>query len=144
MAITLQNLRKLAAMTPRQQAYLLTAVRHLAWARLEFGRRPAGEFLARLQDRPRDGTRKGSRFDVALASWAIGAAASGVPWRSDCLIQSMAADRWLRHNGIVADFRLGVTSSANGSILGHAWIELDGVVLTGGSSVEKYQVLIGE
>lgn len=144
MAITLQKLRKITVMTPRQHAYLLSAVRHLAWARMEFGRRQAGEFIARLQDRPTDETRKRGNLDVALASWAVGAAASGVPWRADCLIQSMAADRWLRRNGIVADFRLGVISSGNGSILGHAWIELDGVVLTGGKSVEQYRLLIGE
>lgn len=138
----LRRLRKLAALSPRQHAYLIRAALHLASARINFGRKPAKEILDGLQAKHGTERRFPPSVDVVLLSWAIKAAAQGVPWRSDCLIQSMAADHWLRRHGIAPDFRLGVSPSADGSLLAHAWLELDGVVLTGGDDVAHYEVLI--
>lgn len=136
------RLARLAALSPRQHGYLLQAAFHLTRARLDLQRKPARDILSALQ-RQSGPDRASADVDVALLSWAIKAAASGVPWRSDCLIQSMAADRWLRRHGIAADFRLGVKPVAGGSILAHAWLEIDGVVLTGGDDITTYDVLIG-
>ena len=57
-------------------------------------------------------------LDMRRLSWAIGVASRVVPWRSDCLIQSMAADRWLRSCGVIPKFKLGAASDQSGHILG--------------------------
>lgn len=140
----LRRLKKLATLSPRQHAYLVKAVLHLGRARIDFGRKPAKDILDALQmkETARATAIAAYPVDVAMLSWAIKAAASGVPWRSDCLIQSMATDRWLRRCGIVPDFRLGVSPCGEGTLLAHAWVELDGVVLTGGDDIGHYEVLI--
>ncbi len=138
----ISRLARLAVLSPRQHSYLLRAALYLAQARIDLGRRPAKDILEELQRQSRP-ARPSAGADAAMLSWAIKAAASGVPWRSDCLIQTLAADRWLRRHGIAANFRLGVKPAAGGSILAHAWLELDGVVLTGGDDIATYDVLIG-
>ena len=138
----LRRLTKLATLSPRRHSFLVRAAYHLALARIDFGRKPARDILDGLQKKQVSGASAASAVDVAMLSWAVKAAASGVPWRSDCLIQSMAADRWLRRHGIVPDFRLGVSPSAAGSLLAHAWVELDGRVLTGGDDISHYEILI--
>lgn len=126
---------------PRRTVYLLSAVTYLARARLDFARRPASTIVTALRDRqPEAGPR--TTLDLALVRWAMGAAACRVPWRADCLLQSMAADRWLRGHGITPAFRLGVTQKPEGGILAHAWIEAEGTVITGGLPVEDLHILI--
>ena len=136
------KLRRLLTIGLRRQVYLVIAVTQLARARIEFQCRRASSILKRLQDRSRSEARNGSGLDIDGLAWALRVAAGIVPWRSDCLIQSMAADRWLRKRGIVPSFKLGVVQGPEGQILGHAWIELDGRVLTGGASVDEYRLLI--
>ena len=46
--------------------------------------------------------------DVERVSLAITLPARYVPWHSDCLVQVMAANRWLREHDVRADFQLGV------------------------------------
>jgi Transglutaminase-like superfamily len=113
----------------RERRYFVTAAARLAAARVELSRRATRDILADLQARE--------------AAGGIAAAANTVPWRADCLIQSIAASRWLKRHGIVPDFHLGVTSGEGGAFMAHAWVELDGVVLTGGSGVDQYNLLIG-
>ena len=144
MSLSGNKIRRFLALSRREKLLLLIAASHLARARAEFSRVPLASLLARLQRPGAPTAAADPDFDVALAGWAIRTAAGAVPWRSDCLIQCLAADRWLRRHGVVADFRLGVAPTAGGSILGHAWMECDGVVLTGGTAVAGYEVLIGE
>ena len=135
-------LRKLISLTSRQQCFLARASWHLGRARIDFGRHSANQIVETLRKARTPAQAPVSAADVALISWAIRTAASAVPWRSDCLIQSMAADHWLRRLGVVPDFRLGVKAAPGGTLLAHAWIEVDGMVLTGGDATELYEVLI--
>jgi hypothetical protein len=66
-----------------------------------------------------------------------------VPWRSDCLIQAIAAQRWFAALGIPAVIRIGVDRPDGGGFGAHAWLVHEGRVLTGGE-IERYSVLIGE
>jgi hypothetical protein len=128
---------------PRERRYFVTAAARLAAARVELSRRATRDILADLQSREATGGGPARGVDVPTMAWAIAAAANTVPWRADCLIQSIAASRWLRRHGIVPDFHLGVTSGEGGAFMAHAWVELDGAVLTGGSGVDHYSRLIG-
>ena len=83
-------------------------------ARIRHASQPVGKILRELQDKrmQSDGDTRGE-VDLLRLSWAIGAAAARIPWRSDCLLQAMAADRWLRRCGMQPEFsvnRLGFMS----------------------------------
>jgi hypothetical protein len=79
---------------------------------------------------------------LARMSWAISAAAARVPWRSDCLLQVMAADRWLRRIGLRPEFFLGVAKDEAGLFKAHAWLRCDDVLVTGGDC-DGFWTLIG-
>jgi transglutaminase superfamily protein len=70
---------------------------------------------------------------------AIQAVAARVPWRSDCLVQALAAQRWLRRRGVNSSMRLGVRQP-NGRFDAHAWLTVGGKVVIGGD-VDDYSEL---
>jgi hypothetical protein len=75
-------------------------------------------------------------------SWAIGAAAARVPWRSDCLLRVMAADRWLRRYGHEPEFFLGAAKVETGQLGAHAWLRCGDVTVTGGSGKEFTELMM--
>jgi hypothetical protein len=89
------SLGRLLKLSPRQWNYAGRAVFELGRARMIHAMSPAREIIASLKQDAVHGGPK--RSDPALVSWAIKAVAARVPWRSDCLLQSMAADRWLKN-----------------------------------------------
>jgi len=112
--------------------YLVIAVKELLVARIRHATQPVGKTLRELQDKgmQSDGdTRR--EVDLLRLSWAIGAAAARIPWRSDCLLQAMAADRWLRRCGMQPEFFLGVTKDAGGQLEAHAWLRCGDAMVTG-------------
>jgi hypothetical protein len=74
-------------------------------------------------------------------SWAIQSAAARVPWRSDCLVQALAAKRWLTREQIPSQLNLGVRVNASNIIEAHAWLRCDNVVVTGGN-IDDYVTLV--
>lgn len=129
-----------ATLKPVDWLYLAIAVRELGLARVRHASRPVSEILAQLKSAPR--SRADSPFGsagaahVARLAWALGAAGAVVPWRSDCLLRVMAADRWLRRWGAVPEFYLGVKKDGNGALEAHAWLRCGGLTVTGGQSVD--------
>ena len=65
---------------------------------------------------------------------AIGRAARRVPWRSDCLVQALAAQSWLRSRRIPTELSIGVhrATSAKSGFEAHAWLSCGGDVVVGG------------
>lgn len=57
--------------------------------------------------------------------------AARVPWRSNCLVQALAARRWLKRVGIVSDLCLGVRKNGQG-FQAHAWLKVGDRIVTGG------------
>ena len=126
--------RRATGLSFRDWRYLAIAVKELLIARIRHAIQPVGEILRELQDkrlRFDDNTR--GEVDLARLSWAIRVAAARVPWRSDCLPQAMAADRWLRRYGIQPKFFVGVAKEASGSLKGHAWLRCGEMTVTGGN-----------
>ena len=72
-----------------------------------------------------------SRAEAERLRWALVAAARRVPWRSDCLVQSIAARLWLDRMGVENEFRLGIQRMPEG-LLAHAWVEVGGIPVTAG------------
>ncbi len=116
--------------------YLAQASVELLAARLRLSTVAPETILRELRDRssplPREQINRPAAIDVERVSWATTLAARYVPWRSDCLIQVMAADRWLRRHGLCPDFHLGVAKDVDGGLKAHAWLRYGGLTVTGG------------
>jgi hypothetical protein len=138
----LNKKRKLVALSTTERRYLFEAVRGLFLARLEFERKTASEIIARFSDATctTSPKRDGYSLSVSTVGWAIGVAACHVPWRADCLIEAMAAHRWLCDYGYRTSFALGVLGEEEG-MRAHAWLECEGIRVTGGGSTSQYRTL---
>jgi hypothetical protein len=71
---------------------------------------------------------------VERVAYAIPRIGARVPWRSDCLVQALAAQRWLEGNGIATTLTIGVRN--DGAFAAHAWLEVGGEIVTGGTISE--------
>lgn len=78
---------------------------------------------------------------VQRVAKAIALAARNVPWRSDCLVQALAARRRLHIAGLDSELRLGVCKRVDGSFVAHAWL-LHGDTMVTGGDVSEYSRLI--
>lgn len=98
-----------------------------AWLHRSFG---AADLLAHLQTAP-----AGTTPLPAERRREIGRALAGLsrraPWRSDCLIQALAARLWLDALGAPSELRLGAWRDGD-VVAAHAWLLSDGEVVTGG------------
>lgn len=127
----------------KQRRYLLGAVYELLMARWCFSRHSIERILRELQMRQfsaRGPVGKDENFDVNSVSWALAVGSRHVPWRSDCLIQAMAAHRWLRRHGLVSEFYLGVAKRNEVTLIAHAWLKVGDLTVTGGS-VSRYNII---
>jgi Transglutaminase-like superfamily len=117
----------------RHLQYAAWALGYLAFSRVRFAFVSTRCLLRDLAFRRHAAPRAGRPLDLRLVAWSIRAVSRRVPWRSDCLLQAMAATAWLRKAGYAPEFYLGVRSGASGDIEAHAWLTVDGRVLVGGS-----------
>lgn len=110
---------------------------------------PAGEVLpAGLAD---DGGSHGADADDAAdvgggdpstaIGWAIRAAAARTPWRSTCLVQSLAGSAMLRRHGLASVVYLGVAKDAGGEFIAHSWLRCGEHVMTGAVGHQQYSVI---
>jgi hypothetical protein len=122
--------------------YLAIAVRELLIARIRHATQPTGKILLQLQEAGRPPKKVATgKVDVGRLSWAIAVAAAHVPWRSDCLLRAMAADRWLRRHQLQPQFYLGVKRNDAGGLAGHARLHFGDVTVTG-DTLERFTMLI--
>lgn len=120
----------------KRRAGLTRAVGLLLRSRIVFAILPVEQILARLQRNVADPPSRRRHTDPALISWAITTAARHVPWRSDCLVQAIAAADWLRDSGYQPRLELGLAKAADGSIRAHAWLTLDDETIVGGDGID--------
>lgn len=69
---------------------------------------------------------------------ALNAADRRLPWHSTCLMRTLAGRLMLGRRGCSSVARLGVTS-LSGAAIAHAWLEAEGVDVTGGAEAAGYQ-----
>jgi Transglutaminase-like superfamily len=140
---TAESLRRVARLSLQDWRYLAIAVKEMLIARIRHATLPIGGILQELQCPVKvdELPLRKAEVDVARLSWAIGAAAARVPWRADCLVQVMAAHRWLRRHRLRSDFFLGVARNFTGALEAHVWLRFDNLEVTGGSG-EAFFALI--
>jgi hypothetical protein len=142
----MRKVQRLACLGLADWRYLLIASVELLVARVNFSAVAAEKLLRELRAplSVTSGDQKTSlaKTDVERFAWAIAVAAQHVPWRSDCLVRVLAADRWLRRHSIRPDFYLGVTKDEEGALIAHAWLRYGDLTVTGGK-YDRYSKLIG-
>jgi hypothetical protein len=82
------------------------------------------------------------RAPVERVGWAVTAAARRLPFRTTCLVDSLAADAMLRRRGYASEVRFGVRVPDGNELAAHAWVEHDGKVVFGSiPDLAEYAVL---
>lgn len=69
---------------------------------------------------------------VDRVAFVIPRVGARLPWRADCLVQALAAERWLARRGIATTLHLGVRNDAESAFEAHAWLTAGEQVVTGG------------
>lgn len=127
----LADIRTLAGLRPAAWLDLVRATFALAKARHSLGSTTARTLLS---TEPRDISPQVLTDEqaavVARVAYAIPRMGARVPWRSDCLVQALAAKRWLEHSGISSSLRIGVRKEAQFDA--HAWLIAGETIVTGG------------
>lgn len=129
--------QKFTNLDPRSFKYILIAFTRLVEARIFLWRTPVEQILKHIN---RDGHLEdaGRPTPKELPSlrrlgWALAAVGARVPWRADCLVQVIAGTAWLRSHGINPQTHIGVRLDESGALRAHAWLTVDGKVVTGGN-----------
>jgi hypothetical protein len=119
----------------------LFALWYLGLGRIRFGKSSSEEIFSSLQARRlRTRGRKPTADELENMRWALAAVAARVPWRADCLVQVLAADRWLSAFDISTQAHLGVRDH-NGQLSAHSWLTAEGIVVTGPCDVGDFHEL---
>ncbi|WAT17022.1 lasso peptide biosynthesis B2 protein [Aurantiacibacter sp. MUD11] len=127
--------------------FAVRAICELARGRLAFARNAPSAFVRNNRNIAASGRSPENAFpgDELLArqvSFMIPRIARRVPWRSDCLVQALAAQKWLESAGIASNLTIGVEKSGGGDFNAHAWLTYGDKVVTGGE-IDAYEVLLG-
>ena len=80
--------------------------------------------------------------EVLRIGYVVSRTARLVPWRSDCLVQALAAQKWLLRGGIATEIVIGIDQTQKEGFLSHAWLRWGERVVTGGS-ITRYSVILG-
>ena len=130
----LANMHKAARLSPGQWLDLLRAAIELAYANRRMGSLRVSELALSLggpnaQSVPLSLAQ--SAF-VSRVAFAVPRMGSRVPWRSDCLVQAMAAQRWLKSAGLPSEIFIGARNDGEDGMAAHAWLKVGAEMVTGG------------
>lgn len=127
-------------------AYGVRGLIELVRARLAFDRLEARAILARNREVAATARTDPASIDPAVAlriGYIVPRISARLPWRSDCVIQAMAAQNWLATFGLASEIQIGVERPDDGPFGAHAWLVYSGTVVTGGD-IARYELLVGE
>jgi hypothetical protein len=137
----LRYLGRAAALGPRGWRDLVRAAVELAIARRALDRRSIGDLLsprAAQKSAPAALTPAEARL-VERVAYAVSRTGARVPWRADCLVQALAARRWLERHGVASNLYIGVRNE--GEFAAHAWLKVGDEVVTGGPIADYVSLL---
>ena len=119
---------------PRVWADVLVAAWELALANRAFRLTPPGALpLLRREGgiEPRPALTARQQRLVERVAYAVPIMGLRVPWRADCVVQALAARRWLARRGIGSNVHIGVRNDPLG-FQAHAWLKVGERIVTGG------------
>jgi len=125
--------------------YGLRGLWELIKARLVFARLNVSDIPKRNANSKSRARGDGALPEVKTAriSYVLPRISDRLPWRSDCLVQAIAAQNWLAASGVAGEIQIGVENPQDGQFGAHAWLLCDGEVVTGGDN-SQYQLLLGD
>lgn len=123
------------------EAIFLLAAARLAIVRLSFKR--VASFLGKRSENIEvvDESANADTEAVRRIAWAVRRVGLVTPWRSNCLAKAIAAQMMLKRRGIAATLYFGMVKTSSGEYAAHAWLTSGGIVLTGGSNLERYAIV---
>ena len=122
------------------------AVPRLLAARLTLAKLHTDD-LARLNaaaastGRPADRATPADATEVRRIGYVISRSARLVPWRSDCLVQALAAQKWLLRSKIATEIVIGIDQTQAEGFLSHAWLRWGDHVVTGGK-ISRFTIIL--
>ncbi len=81
--------------------------------------------------------------DLARIAYVIPRLSDRLPWRSDCLVQSIAGQNWLSSLGAYGEIQIGVENPQDGKFGAHAWLMHGETVVTGGD-ISQYDLILSD
>lgn len=126
------SLRQAASFDSSRRRDLARAVIELAIARARLGREDVRRLISTLDQRPPPPLTPADASLVERIAFIIPRVARWLPFRADCLVQALAAQRWLENHSIITRLTLGARKNNRGELDAHAWLEAGNRVVTGG------------
>jgi hypothetical protein len=128
-----RELRLVFKLPARCWPNLARAVLELVFARLFVNRNHAEQLRQAQNETPAMLLSLEQIRIVDAVSFAIPRVATRLPWRADCLVQALAAQRWLSAKRISSRLMVGVKKADRLSPLeAHAWLKVGERIVTGG------------
>ena len=130
-----RDLRRARSLSFQTWADLARATAELGLARIRLARLAAGDLVG--QERPstipsREAEPGDGAQTVDRVAFAIPRMGARVPWKGTCLVQALAAQRWLARRGIASEIVLGARKAGDKGIDAHAWLKAGDRVVVGG------------
>jgi hypothetical protein len=123
-----RDARRLAELDRSARNDLARAVWELGHARIALlAGDPTAWLSSRAGAKPTNETQA-----IDRVAFAIPRAAARVPWKATCLVQALAAQRWLAREGVASQSRRGARKTGDEELDAHAWLEAGGRVVVGG------------
>ena len=128
---------------PWMLAYSLRAFGELVRARLIFEKLHTKAIPFRNEKARANAVNEGQIAEEVLAriAFVIPRLSDKLPWRSDCVIQAIAAQNWLSSHGVYGEIQIGVENPADGDFGAHAWLMHGDAIVTGGD-ISKYAPIL--
>lgn len=136
----LRDLQRAAGLGPSGWYDLARAGVELARARRLMGTRTTKQLIAAARNeapmRSPDSLSEHQRRMIRRVAFAVPRVGVRVPWRADCLVQALAAQRWLRQEGIATTLHIGARKETAADFEAHAWLMHGDTIVTGDNGKE--------
>jgi len=136
-----RDLRRARSLSLRTWADLARAAAELGFARIRLARLAAGDLVGQDASRTVPSRQADSHDDAPMidrVAFAIPHMGARVPWKGTCLVQALAAQRWLARHGVASEIVLGARKTGEDGIDAHAWLKAGDRIVVGGD-VDGYQ-----
>lgn len=135
--------RSFTKQKPAMRKLIIEAFFYLAYARL-MNLRPFAK-VAQMLNIAKDESSYDRNPDLEpirlSVAKAIHITAKHTPWKSECLVTSIAAMIMLARRNIDSTLYLGVARSNSGEMVAHAWLRSGQLYVAGAEGIEKYTVV---
>jgi hypothetical protein len=138
----MRRVRKFLSLSVREKFLLVEAITLVSAVRVGLTLLPFStlqKLLAKVTMNHIDLERK-RRFSIDQLAWSVATASHCVP-KATCLVQALAIQVLLLHEGYPADLQIGVTKGDRGELQAHAWVESQGKMINSGSEIGIYKPL---